>query len=195
VKLSGLEIARRIEIGSIVIEPFDPAQMNPNSYDLRLDKKLIVYDEVVLDMKKQNRTHEVIIPPEGIELRPNIVYIGQTIEYTETHDSVPCIDGRSSVGRLGINIHSTAGFGDVGFCGTWTLEISVLQPIRIYAGVRFCQIHYEGILGEYETYQSDKYQGQREPRPSGLWKEFQDAEARKAPSPDAGGRPPLGRFP
>jgi len=98
------------------------------------------------------------------------------LEYTETHDCVPCIEGRSSIGRLGIAIHSTAGFGDVGFCGTWTLEISVIEPVRVYPFIGFCQISYDTVEGEIRRYNSNKYQGQVTPKPSGLWKEFQSGE-------------------
>ena len=174
-KLSGLEIMSRVEQGSIVIKPFFPSQMNPNSYDLRLADTLLVYDEQIpLDMAKQPIVSKVIIPANGFVLRPGELYLGSTLEYTESNDLIPGIEGRSSVGRLGINVHSTAGFGDVGFCGTWTLELSVVRPVRVYAGVRICQIYYEPVVGEFIPYKSNKYQGQTLPRPSALWKESEE---------------------
>ena len=95
-----------------------------------------------LDMKKEMDTYTFKIPEEGYVLHPGVLYLARTMEHTETHKFVPMLEGRSSVGRLGISIHSTAGFGDIGFCGYWTLEISCVQPVRIYAGVEICQIYY-----------------------------------------------------
>ena len=95
-----------------------------------------------------------------------------TLQYTETHGMVPMLEGRSSVGRLGLFVHVTAGFGDIGFCGFWTLEISCIQPVRIYAGVGICQIFYHTISGSYDSYESGKYQRNSGIQPSMLWKDF-----------------------
>lgn len=140
-----------------------------------------VFDEppagaVVLDMKKDNPAHEFAIGPEGVILLPGRLYLGATVEYTETRGFVPCIEGRSSVGRLGMSIHLTAGFGDDGFCGTFTLEITVVHPLRVYAGVEVCQIKYDRLEGESTPYRG-KYVGQRGPRASMLWKDFLRAGA------------------
>ncbi|MCL2396947.1 MAG: dCTP deaminase [Defluviitaleaceae bacterium] len=157
--LSGLEIAKKALAGEeIIIRPFDPAKVGPNSYDLHLADKLVVYEDEVLDMKQQAKTREITIPAEGIVLQPGRLYLGSTVEHTETLGYVPMLEGRSSMGRLGISIHVTAGFGDVGFKGFWTLEIHCLHPVRIYAGERICQIYYHKIEGEYVPYQG-KYQG------------------------------------
>ncbi len=96
---------------------------------------------------------------------------GRTVERTETHNFVPMIEGRSSIGRLGLFVHVTAGFGDVGFCGFWTLEMFAVQPIRIYAGVPICQVIYHENLGEVTEY-SSKYQDNRDIQPSLLFKEL-----------------------
>ena len=74
-KLSGKEIQRRVEAGSIVIEPFDPAFLNPNSYDLRLGEKLLVYSEKCLDAARENQTEEIVIPTEGLMLLPGELYL------------------------------------------------------------------------------------------------------------------------
>ena len=109
----------------------------------------MVYEEVVLDMRQgQPRAPDARFPPEGLVLSPNQLYLGRTVERTETHNLVPMIEGRSSIGRLGLFVHVTAGFGDVGFCGYWTLEMFAVQPIRIYAGVPICQIFYHDIRGD-----------------------------------------------
>jgi len=157
--LSGLEIVKKVAEGKeIIIKPFDAAMVGPNSYDLRLADKLLVYEDEVLDMRRESKTREIIIPEEGFVLQPGKLYLASTVEFTETHGYVPMLEGRSSLGRLGISIHVTAGFGDVGFSGNWTLEIHALSKVRIYAGERVCQIYYHKIEGEYIPYQG-KYQG------------------------------------
>jgi dCTP deaminase len=168
--LSGQEIHARLG-GDVKIDPFNPASLNPNSYNLTLHDELIVYEEVVLDMAKANRVRRIAIPPEGIVLSPNQLYLGRTVERTETHNLVPQIEGRSSVGRLGLFVHVTAGFGDVGFAGYWTLEMFAVQPVRIYAGVPICQIIYHEITGKFDEYDS-KYQHNRDIQPSLLFKEL-----------------------
>jgi len=170
--LSGKEIEKQLD-RKIFIDPFRPEQLNPNSYNLRLYNKLLVYDEDVLDMKRPNKVKEMEIPAEGLTLQPNKLYLGRTLEYTRTEDYVPMLEGRSSVGRLGLFIHVTAGFGDVGFSGYWTLEIFCVQPVRIYAGVEICQIYYHTIDGEYERYNSGKYQLNQGIQPSLLYRDFE----------------------
>ena len=169
--LSGQEIKRQLGT-NIVIDPFQESRLNPNSYNLTLHNELMVYEEVVLDMRKANRVRRIDIPPEGIVLHPNQLYLGRTFERTETHNFVPMIEGRSSIGRLGLFVHVTAGFGDVGFCGFWTLEMFAVQPVHIYAGVEICQIFYHGIHGDITEYQSDKYQNNTDIQPSLLFKEL-----------------------
>jgi dCTP deaminase len=177
--LSGHEI--RSKLGDdIVIDPFDPANLNPNSYNLTLHDELITYEEVVLDMRKANRVRRLSIPAEGLVLSPNQLYLGRTAERTETHKLVPMIEGRSSIGRLGLFVHVTAGFGDVGFCGFWTLEMFAVQPVRVYAGVQICQIFYHQICGDVTEYVSNKYQHNRDIQPSLLFKEL-DPDAERDP--------------
>jgi dCTP deaminase len=169
--LSGQEIRRRMG-EQIIIDPFDEKYLNPNSYNLTLHDELMTYEEVVLDMRKANRVRRINIPPEGLVLSPHQLYLARTVERTETYDLVPMIEGRSSIGRLGLFVHVTAGFGDVGFKGFWTLEMFAVQPVRIYAGVPICQIFYHQITGEYQNYDSDKYQNNRDIQPSLLFKEL-----------------------
>ena len=169
--LSGKEIEAQLG-KNIIIDPFDAVNLNPNSYNLSLHDELIVYEEVVLDMRKANRVRRMSIPPDGLVLGPNQLYLGRTVERTETHCLVPMIEGRSSVGRLGLFVHVTAGFGDVGFCGYWTLEMFAVQPVRIYPGVPICQIFYHDIRGEFTEYESDKYQDNTDIQPSLFFKEL-----------------------
>ncbi|WP_032121899.1 dCTP deaminase [Clostridium amazonitimonense] len=170
--LSGEEIKDKLGKG-IIIEPFKEEQLNPNSYNLKLHNELLVYEDHVLDMKKENKAKRIIIPPEGLLLEPNKLYLGRTIEYTKTDEYVPMLEGRSSIGRLGLFIHVTAGFGDVGFSGYWTLEMFCIQPIRIYSEVEICQIYYHKIQGDYNKYISGKYQNNNDIQPSLLFKDFE----------------------
>lgn len=170
--LSGCEIKKQIEAGTILIEPFDAKRLNPNSYNLRLHNELLVYTEPILDMKRPLATKALTIPEEGLVLRPGCLYLGRTSEYTATSSYVPMLEGRSSVGRLGLYIHVTAGFGDVGFAGYWTLEIQCVQPVRIYAMVEICQIYYHTIVGDYQLYASGKYQNNRGIQPSLMYRDF-----------------------
>lgn len=173
--LSGKEIVREMGKG-IVIDPFDERRVNPNSYDLTLHDELLVYEDDVLDMKAPCRTRTIHIPPDGLVLTPGRLYLGRTRERTQTTCYVPMLEGRSSIGRLGLCIHVTAGFGDVGFSGYWTLEISCIQPIRIYAGVAICQIYYHTIKGDHEPYaktaRGGKYQDNAGIQPSLLYREL-----------------------
>ncbi len=169
--LSGHEIRRQLG-ENIVIDPFDDARLNPNSYNLTLHDELMVYEEVVLDMRRANRVRRLAIPSDGMVLHPNLLYLGRTVERTETRNLVPMIEGHSSIGRLGLFVHVTAGFGDVGFCGYWTLEMFAVQPVRIYAGVAICQIFYHDIHGTFTEYASNKYQHNTDIQPSLLFKEL-----------------------
>ncbi|MHB0956339.1 MAG: dCTP deaminase [Pirellulaceae bacterium] len=172
----------RQKLGSdIVIEPFDPKNLNPNSYNLTLHDEIMTYEEIVLDMRKSNRVRRLMVPPTGLVLNSNQLYLGRTIERTETHNLVPMIEGRSSIGRLGLFVHVTAGFGDVGFCGFWTLEMFAVQPVRIYPGVPICQIFYHQIVGDIHEYASDKYQHNRDIQPSLLFKELNPDAEREDP--------------
>ena len=113
------------------------------------------------------------IPEEGLVLEPNKLYLGRRNEFTKTEKFVPMLEGRSSTGRLGLFIHVTAGFGDIGFAGYWTLEIFCVQPIKIYPNTQICQIYYHDIHGEYDLYKSGKYQNNTGIQPSLMYKDFE----------------------
>jgi dCTP deaminase len=175
--LSGKEILKNIESGNIKITPFEKSKINPNSYNLTLADELLYYKNSTLDMKHPNETERISIPPEGLVLEPNKLYLGRTNEFTQTDKFVPMLEGRSSTGRLGLFIHVTAGFGDVGFAGYWTLEMFCIEPIRIYAGVDICQIYYHTICGEYDLYKNGKYQNNNGIQPSLMYKDFESGDA------------------
>lgn len=170
--LSGREIRKHIG-KEIIIEPFDENRINPNSYNLSLFHELLEYENRELDMKSPNPTRRIVIPPEGLLLEPDKLYLGRTNEYTKTDTYVPMLEGRSSTGRLGLFIHVTAGFGDIGFAGYWTLEIFCVQPVRIYPDVEICQIYYHDIQGKYDLYRSGKYQNNTGIQPSLMYKDFE----------------------
>lgn len=182
--LTGKEILNQIEKGNIEIDPFDQKNLNPNSLDLRLADKLLIYESEwvcgpsstssktwyrnQLDMRKENPTKEIAIPSEGLVLHPGTLYLGSTIERTNCGPFAPMLEGKSSIARLGISIHATAGVGDTHFDSTWTMEISVIHPVRIYAGVRFAQLLFHEVRGEITKYQG-KYQQQSGPVASRFW--------------------------
>lgn len=168
--LSGEEIIKRIG-DDIRIEPFDQSQVNPNSYNVKLHNELLVYTDTVLDMKTPNPTRKIIIPETGFVLKPGELYLGRTVEYTETQNLVPIINGRSSIGRLGLSIHVTAGFGDIGFCGHWTLEFFCIKPIVIYPFVKIGQICYHETSENHIRYDG-KYQNNKSIQASKINKEL-----------------------
>ncbi len=176
--LTRAEILEEIRRGNIVITPFDERYLGPNSYDVHLGRHLAVYDTDELDARRPMPVRHFEIPDEGYLLLPGQLYLGVTQEYTETHRHVPFLEGKSSAGRLGIFIHATAGKGDIGYCNTWTLEITVVHPIRIYAGMPIGQLIYFDVKGDitsrYTQRPESKYtQRTQQPIPSMMWKNFQ----------------------
>ena len=188
--LTGKQIKWAHDRGYLDISPFDEKRLNPNSYNVRLADEILTYNEGMLDMKRDNPYTIQKIPEEGLLIRPGKLYLGRTVERTETKCFVPMLEGRSSVGRLGIFIHATAGFGDIGFKGYWTLEISCVQPITIYPGVEIGQVYYHTIgshndiwipyawrMEELMTYdENGKYQNNTGVQPSMLWKDFDEGQ-------------------
>jgi dCTP deaminase len=177
------EILAAIERKSIVIEPFKREYLGCNSYDIHLGKTLAHYPQSTnyanrpLDCAKENVVIYEEISTKGEVLYPGILYLGVTEEYTETHDHVPFLEGKSSVGRLGIFIHATAGRGDIGFCNHWTLEISVVQPVRVYAGMPIGQLIYYTSSTPLVPYgrkgAGAQYNGRDDrPQPSRMYKNF-----------------------
>lgn len=181
--LTDNDILKYMKDGYIDIKPFDRKQLGSNSYDLTLSEHLLIYacpgpGEFILDCKKDNPVQRFTIPEEGFVLQPGELYLGSTIEHTISKGVMPYISGKSSIGRLGIAVHITAGTGDVGFRGHWTLEITVVKPVRIYAGMPIAQILYNVVLGKcdvpYALKPGQKYSEQNAlPQPSQMFKNFQ----------------------
>lgn len=178
--LTGPEILRRIDAGTIEITPFSLAQLNPNSYNVRLGSKLMTYNRLeytngkaggsYLSPHRQHSTTEWHMDGKGEVLVPGTLYLAETIEHTKTLDCVPQIQGRSSIGRLGIFVHVTAGFGDVGFCGKWTLELTVVEPVKVFPGLEIAQIVYHEAVGERQPYKG-RYQGAEGLEACKLWRD------------------------
>lgn len=170
--------------GSIVIDPWNDRALGPNSYDVRLSPHITVYRELrdawhrplPLDVKEEPLVDEYTIQDSGFVLKPGELYLGSTVEYTESHKFLPFLDGKSSIGRLGIIIHCTAGRGDVGFCGHWTMEIFVVRPIRIYAGMPIGQLSFAECgdpTVSYDKRVGSKYMNKDpKPQPSQMWRNF-----------------------
>jgi dCTP deaminase len=212
--LSDIRILEEMEKDTIKIKPYNRECLGSNSYDCHLSKHLSVYasDEdaemtikelhkkyntktleslldciskgVILDSKRHNKVVHFEIPENGLVFYPHGFYLGSTVEYTETHAHIPFIEGKSSTGRLSIDIHATAGKGDVGFCGYWTLELSVKQPVRVYAGMPIGQLIYFVVDGDvdikYDEKKDSKYSGQGKlPKESMMWKNKFFEEMRK----------------
>lgn len=175
--LSGEKIREEIN-RSIFIEPFDETRLNSNSYNLSLSNKIKKYDDYVLDMKRCHTMTEIIIPDEGYILQPHILYLGSTVERTNTNKFIPMIEGRSSIARLGLFVHITAGLGEAGFDGHWTLEMVCTQPLRIYPNTQICQIFFHEITGSPLLCMSQKYQNSVEAMPSLLYREMGEANVK-----------------
>jgi len=169
--LSNQEIQARMG-EDLTIEPFDPSRLNANSYNLSLHHELLVYEEVVLDAASPNRYRRIEIPKDGFTLQPGTLYLGRTVEHTETRKHVPVLHARTSLGRLGVIINAGGSFGQAGYCGTWTLEMHCVQPVRIYPGMQVCQISYHKLCGEFAAGENDKYQNSREIQPSLMHREL-----------------------
>ena len=162
--LTDKTIIDEIAAKNIVIEPLTLENIGTNSVDLTLSKTLLIYTDHVLDVRNKPQTAEITIPDKGMILEPGILYLASTVEYTETLRHVPLLHGKSSLARLGLYIHVCAGFGDVGFRGHWTLELAVIQPVKIYPGMKIAQICYHDIsempYTDYASKADAKYKDQ-----------------------------------
>lgn len=158
--LTGDKILEELTKRRIEISPFSEKQLNPNSYNLTLSDTLIEYDgKEALDLKIKPKGKKITIDHGGILLQPNRLYLGCTNEFTHTDRYVPMLEGRSSIARYGLQIHISAGFGDIGFAGKWTLEIVPTVPVWIYPNTEICQIYFLETLGNRtRSYNGGKYQ-------------------------------------
>ena len=189
--LSDSAIRRLVEAGRIGIEPYDPTLMQPSSLDVRVDRLFRVFRNSrypYIDVKAEQEGLTELVEVEDTEpfiLHPGEFVLGSTLErVTLPDDLVARLEGKSSLGRLGLLIHSTAGFIDPGFDGHVTLELSNVAnlPITIYHGMKIGQISFMELTEPAETPYGagaigSKYQGQRGPTASRFFEEFGDREA------------------
>lgn len=179
--LSDSAIREAMAAGRIKIEPFRDECLGSNSYDVHLGPTLAVYEDGDLDAKREHKLRRWDIPENGALLYPGELFLGSTVEYTETLDHVPFVDGKSSGGRLGISIHCTAGRGDTGYRNHWTLEMWCIRPVRVYAYMPIGQLIYFTVDGKvtqpYADKPSAKYTERNAlPVGSAMWKNFKDGK-------------------
>jgi dCTP deaminase len=187
VVLSDRTIGRLIDEGQIEIDPYDAALLQPSSLDVRVDRYFRVfrnnrYPHIDVKREQEDLTELVEIDDEQpFILHPGEFVLGSTLERVRLPDDlVARLEGKSSLGRLGLLIHSTAGFIDPGFDGHVTLELSNVAnlPITIYFGMKIGQLSFVQLSEPAEKpYGSgglgSKYQGQKGPTPSRYWKNFE----------------------
>lgn len=163
--LSDKTILREIREGRIIIEPFNKEYLNPVSVDLTLAPTFKIYTEEILDPRKPNATKEFTIGEQGAVLEPGEVYLYACNERIGVKGNIRAkVEGKSSLGRLGLFVHVTAGFIDPGFEGSLVLELVATKPIRIYPNMKICQVEFayvEGQIAEpYDKKEGSKYHGQ-----------------------------------
>lgn len=169
--LTGTEISSRVNSGDITITPFIKENINPNSYNFRLDRKLLVYKDDILDVKKTNHTEEIYIENDGFNLKKGQLYLASTIEKMGSNKFVPTYAARSSIARLGLFINLSAPLGDIGFCGNWTIQLFPTKNLRVYYGMKIGQIMFWHVNGMINLYQG-KYQGANGPISSQIYKDY-----------------------
>lgn len=198
--LLGSSIIEEVKKGKIIIEPFHEENVGPNSVDVTLSNKLLTYvkceirkdrngnnivhplqDSAMVDMATENEVFELEIPEKGLILIPGILYLGSTNEKAGSDYFVPMYEGRSSMARLGIQSHLSAGFGDIFFKSNWTLEITVVHQTKIYANSRFGQVYFHEVcekaretLVKSGKFYDGKYTNQPGPQKSKSYLDFQD---------------------
>jgi dCTP deaminase len=145
--LTGPEIRRQVLAGAIVIEPFSLLQLNPNSYNYRLGSHMRAL------MSDAHQPVEAVDLRAGpVVLQPGTVYLGHTLEIIGSNEYVTLLNGRSSMGRLGLFLNFSADLGHLGPAHKWTLEMKVVQPLRVHYGMKVGQASFwipEGRINQY----------------------------------------------
>jgi dCTP deaminase len=177
--LTDVAISRAVANQDIVIDPYRASHVNPASYDLTLGDQVLVYaaDSLsVYDVKQEpTKFRHALIGDEGFVIHPGVGYLMHTHERVLTESYVPVLDGKSSIGRLFISVHSTAGYGDPGFDGQYTLEVTAHHfSVRLYAGMRIAQMRFHTMEGKLAKTYEGNYRGAtaKGPVPSAAWRQF-----------------------
>ena len=162
--LSDEEIKCCIDEGRIIIDPLIPEHINPNSVDLTLNENCKIYKSYNLDCRSQNEVEEFVVPKEGYILKPNTLYlyscnekIGVPKHEFDSYGHLAArVEGKSSLGRLGLFVHVTAGWIDAGFVGSLVLELHCVQPLKIYPNMKIAQICFYKVHGAVREHYGDK---------------------------------------
>lgn len=155
--LTGKEIEKRVKSEEIIISPFLPENVNPNSYNFRLGRTMKVYRNEIIDPAKENPVDKIKLEDEGFVLQPRKLYLAETIEVMGSTHFVPTYAARSSVARMGMFINLSAPLGDIGFIGHWTIQLFCIHPVKVYYGMNIGQMMFWHTSGEIELY-NGKYQ-------------------------------------
>ncbi len=188
--LSDRDIAAEIKSGRVQVDPFEPKMIQPSSVDVRLDRFFRVFDNhkyEVIDpsIEQSDLTREVAVAPDDFFiLHPGEFVLASTYEVITLPDDIAGrLEGKSSLGRLGLLTHSTAGFIDPGFSGHITLELSNVAnlPVKLYPGMKIGQLCLIKLSSSAEhpygsALYGSRYQGQRGPTPSKSWLNFHKTE-------------------
>ena len=166
------EILKNVKNGNIHISPFDEDLLNPNSYDYRIDYKLLEIKDLPVDPKKQTSYREIEFTDDGYVLSPNKTYLANTFEEIGSDVFVPSLIGKTSLGRLGLFLQITADLGNLGAKHKWTLELKAVQPLKIYPMMRIGQISFWQTTGDSVMQYSGKYDKFSIAKSSEIYKEF-----------------------
>lgn len=169
--LTGPAIEQEVRNGAIRLTPFNSSQVNPNSYDLRLSTRLLVYRDQELDVAHPNPVEEIGIGPEGVVLQPDRIYLGASVENVGSDHFVPIVRAKSSIARLGLFIHVTADLIDIGSHGPTTFQLHAVHPLRVYAHMRIAQVTYWVPQGRIKLYEG-KYSTPHAPMASQAYRDF-----------------------
>ena len=179
--LSDRTIREQLAAGRLVIDPFDDALVQPSSVDVRVDREFRVFHnnrQPYIDVRRPSEDLTDLVEighDEPFILHPGEFVLGSTVERVAIPDDlVARLEGKSSLGRLGLLIHSTAGYIDPGWDGHITLELSNVArlPITIYAGMKIGQLSFQQLTTPVDQPYQGKYQGQRGPTASRIFKDF-----------------------
>lgn len=182
--LTGQAIRDSVKDGTITIEPYDETNINPNSYNLTIGNTCKVLDVNTttnpfgnyygyIDTTKPIEYKNIKIPKEGLLLEPGNLYLIATNETIGSDYYIPMITGRSSMGRMGVSVHQEAGFGDIGYHGKWTLQVTIVKPTMIYPNMKMAQMYMVVPAGRITDLYNGKYQNSTDAAGSQINRDFQ----------------------
>lgn len=170
--LTGNEIKKQVKAKRIVIKPFSEDSVNPNSYNYHLGSVIFKLTDKVIDPKHKPEYETINLTDKGYILEPNTLYLASTVEQIGSDHYVTSLIGRSSVGRLGLFLQVTADLGNLGAKHHWTLELKVVQPLRVYPGMKIGQVSFWIANGDTKMQYEGKYHNHTKPHRSKMYEEF-----------------------